>query len=59
MTSIREGSQFGELSPAYPDYIDGRSVPFGGSLLLRNSSLTGGHRLDSEAWSGKPTPGGN
>ncbi|MGB0115502.1 MAG: tetratricopeptide repeat protein [Terriglobales bacterium] len=39
-----------KLSPAYPDYIDGRSVPFGGSLLLRNSSLLE-ESLDSEAWS--------
>jgi len=38
------------LSPAYPDYIDGRSVPFGGSLLLRNSSLLE-ESLDSAAWS--------
>jgi len=37
------------LSPAYPDYIDGRSVPFGGSLLMRNSSLLE-QSLDSEAW---------
>ncbi len=39
-----------KLSPAYPDYIDGRSVPFGGSLLLRNSSLFE-QSLDSAAWS--------
>jgi tetratricopeptide (TPR) repeat protein len=39
-----------KLSPRYPDYIDGRSVPFGGSLLLRNSSLLE-ESLDSEAWS--------
>jgi len=39
-----------KLSPQYPDYIDGRSVPFGGSLLLRNSSLLE-ESLDSEAWS--------
>jgi tetratricopeptide (TPR) repeat protein len=39
-----------KLSPGYPDYIDGRSVPFGGSLLLRNSSLLE-QSLDSEAWS--------
>ncbi len=38
------------LSPRYPDYIDGRSVPFGGSLLLRNSSLLE-ESLDSAAWS--------
>jgi tetratricopeptide (TPR) repeat protein len=37
------------LSPGYPDYIDGRSVPFGGSLLMRNSSLLE-QSLDSEAW---------
>ncbi len=39
-----------KLAPWYPDYIDGRSVPFGGSLLLRNSSLLE-ESLDSEAWS--------
>ena len=39
-----------ELSPGYPDYIDGRSVPFGGSLLLRNLSLLE-QSLDSAAWS--------
>ncbi|MGB8007448.1 MAG: hypothetical protein WCF48_09970 [Terriglobales bacterium] len=39
-----------KLSPAYPDYIDGRSVPFGGSLLLRNSSLLE-QSLDSDEWS--------
>jgi len=38
-----------KLSPGYPDYIDGRSVPFGGSLLLRNSSLLE-EALDSAAW---------
>jgi tetratricopeptide (TPR) repeat protein len=39
-----------KLWPSYPDYIDGRSVPFGGSLLLRNTSLLE-EALDSEAWS--------
>jgi tetratricopeptide (TPR) repeat protein len=39
-----------QLSPAYPDYIDGRSVPFGSSLLLQNSSLLE-QSLDSAAWS--------
>ena len=39
-----------KLSPTYPDYIDGRSVPFGGSLLLRNTSLLE-ESLDSAAWS--------
>jgi tetratricopeptide (TPR) repeat protein len=39
-----------KLAPSYPDYIDGRSVPFGGSLLLRNSNLLE-ESLDSEAWS--------
>jgi tetratricopeptide (TPR) repeat protein len=39
-----------KLSPGYPDYIDGRSVPFGGSLLLRNSTLLE-ESLDSAAWS--------
>jgi tetratricopeptide (TPR) repeat protein len=39
-----------KLFPGYPDYIDGRSVPFGGSLLLRNSSLLE-QSLDSAAWS--------
>ncbi len=38
------------LSPEYPDYIDGRSVPFGSSLLLRNTSLLE-ESLDSETWS--------
>jgi tetratricopeptide (TPR) repeat protein len=38
-----------KLSPEYPDYIDGRSVPFGGSLLMRNSSLLE-ESLDSAAW---------
>jgi len=38
------------LSPKYPDYIDGRSVPFGSSLLLENSSLLE-QSLDSPAWS--------
>ncbi len=38
-----------KLAPSYPDYIDGRSVPFGGSLLLRNSSLLE-ESLDSAAW---------
>ncbi len=38
------------LSPWYPDYIDGRSVPFGSSLLLRNGSLLE-QSLDSAAWS--------
>ena len=38
------------LAPGYPDYIDGRSVPFGGSLLLRNSSLLE-QALDSAEWS--------
>ena len=38
------------LSPWYQDYIDGRSVPFGGSLLLHNTDLLG-EPLDSEAWS--------
>ena len=37
------------LWPQYPDYIDGRSVPFGGALLLRNSSLLE-QSLDSGAW---------
>jgi len=37
------------LSPSYPDYIDGRSVPFGGALLLRNSSLLE-QPLDSAEW---------
>ena len=39
-----------KLSPGYLDYIDGRSVPFGGSLLLRNLSLLE-QSLDSAAWS--------
>jgi tetratricopeptide (TPR) repeat protein len=39
-----------KLAPWYPDYIDGRSVPFGGSLLLRNSSLLE-ESLDSAGWS--------
>jgi tetratricopeptide (TPR) repeat protein len=38
------------LSPWYRDYIDGRSVPFGSSLLLRNTSLLE-QSLDSAAWS--------
>ena len=37
------------LWPSYPDYIDGRSVPFGGDLLMRNSSLLE-QPLDSEEW---------
>lgn len=37
------------LAPEYRDYIDGRSIPFGGPLLLRNSSLLE-QSLDSEAW---------
>ena len=39
-----------KLSPWYPDYIDGRSVPFGSSLLLHNSSLLE-ESLDSAVWS--------
>lgn len=39
-----------KLSPRYPDYIDGRSVPFGGSLLLRNTTLLE-QSLDAEEWS--------
>ena len=35
--------------PAYRDYIDGRSVPFGGGLLLRNGSLSE-QPFDSESW---------
>lgn len=38
------------LSPRYPDYIDGRSVPFGGSLLLHNTTLLE-QSLDSAEWS--------
>lgn len=38
------------LSPEYPDYIDGRSIPFGSPLLLRNGSLLE-QSLDSDAWS--------
>lgn len=37
------------LWPQYTDYIDGRSVPFGGKLLIENSSLLE-ESLDSEAW---------
>ena len=46
-----------KLSPGYPDYIDGRSVPFGGSLLMRNSSLLE-QSLDSEAWRSEADAGG-
>lgn len=38
-----------KLSSQYPDYIDGRSVPFGSELLLRNMSLLE-ESLDSEEW---------
>jgi len=37
------------LWPQYLDYIDGRSVPFGGPLLLKNTSLLE-NSLDSAAW---------
>jgi tetratricopeptide (TPR) repeat protein len=39
-----------KLSPSYPDYIDGRSIPFGSSLLLHDGSLLE-ESLDSAAWS--------
>jgi tetratricopeptide (TPR) repeat protein len=38
-----------ELAPEYADYIDGRSVPFGGTLLLRNIDLLT-QSLDSADW---------
>jgi tetratricopeptide (TPR) repeat protein len=38
-----------KLAPEYPDYIDGRSVPFGGALLLRNIVLLS-QSLDSADW---------
>jgi tetratricopeptide (TPR) repeat protein len=39
-----------KLTPEYSDYIDGRSVPFGGALLLRNIDLLA-QPLDSTDWS--------
>lgn len=39
-----------KLSPEYPDYMDGRSIPFGSALLLHNSSLLE-ESLDSAEWS--------
>lgn len=38
-----------KLAPEYRDYIDGRSVPFGGTLLLRNIALLS-QSLDSPDW---------
>jgi tetratricopeptide (TPR) repeat protein len=37
------------LSPSYPDYIDGRAIPFGNSLLLHSMEL-GNQTLDAPAW---------
>jgi tetratricopeptide (TPR) repeat protein len=37
------------LSPAYPDYIDGRSVPFGNELFFRSLGLLQSP-LDSAKW---------
>jgi tetratricopeptide (TPR) repeat protein len=38
------------LSPTYADYIDGRNVPFGAELYLRNQELLN-EPLDSDLWS--------
>jgi tetratricopeptide (TPR) repeat protein len=38
-----------KLAPEYADYIDGRSVPFGAALLLRNIDLLS-QSLDSAEW---------
>ena len=37
------------LGPEYLDYIDGRSVPFGGGLFIRSEELLS-QSLDSEEW---------
>ena len=37
------------LSPSYPDYIDGRAIPFGNALFLRSIELLA-QPLDSPAW---------
>jgi len=37
------------LSPAYPDYIDGRAIPFGDALFLHSKELLA-QSLDSPAW---------
>ncbi len=37
------------LSPSYPDYIDGRAIPFGDALFLHSKELLA-QSLDSPAW---------
>jgi tetratricopeptide (TPR) repeat protein len=37
------------LSPSYPDYIDGRAIPFGDALLIHSMELLT-QPLDSPAW---------
>jgi tetratricopeptide (TPR) repeat protein len=37
------------LSPSYPDYIDGRAIPFGDALLIHSIELLA-QPLDSPAW---------
>jgi tetratricopeptide (TPR) repeat protein len=37
------------LSPSYPDYIDGRAIPFGDALLVHSMELLT-QPLDSPAW---------
>jgi hypothetical protein len=37
------------LSPSYPDYIDGRAIPFGDSFFLHSKELLA-RPLDSPAW---------
>jgi len=52
--NIFNGYDFGgflvwQLSPAYPDFIDGRAVPFGGKLFFRSIELLQ-TPLDSGKW---------
>ncbi len=37
------------LSPSYPDYIDGRAIPFGAALFIHSMELLA-QPLDSPAW---------